>query len=384
MSVKRLNPFASREPTMRIASFNVESLFNRPKAMNLSSWEDGKKILEAHARINELFNLRSYATPVRTEILDLLTTLGLRDKDEADYATLRQNRGHLLTRHVDGTVEITATGRDDWIGWVELTTEPVNQLATTHTARVIKDVNADIQAVVEADNRVALRDFSAIMLGFVKGTPYDHVMLIDGNDQRWIDVGILTRAGYDIVRIRSHVDDTDSKGQIFSRDCPEYTIRTPSGAEIVLLVNHLKSKGYGKQSENDTKRRRQATRVAEIYEELRTEGQTHVVVLGDFNDYPGRDPLKPLLGGTDLRDISEHPKFTSDGRPGTFQNGTKSDKIDYILLSPTLFSKVTGGRIFRKGVWGGKNGTLFPHYATMTAQVEQASDHAAIYADINL
>jgi hypothetical protein len=30
------------------------------------------------------------------------------------------------------------------------------------------------------------------------------------------------------------------------------------------------------------------------------------------------------------------------------------------------------------------NGTLFPHYPTMTRKVEQASDHAAVFADINL
>ena len=45
---------------------------------------------------------------------------------------------------------------------------------------------------------------------------------------------------------------------------------------------------------------------------------------------------------------------------------------------------MTGGRIFRKGAWGGKNGTLWPHYATMTQAAEAASDHAAIYADIAL
>ena len=39
--------------------------------------------------------------------------------------------------------------------------------------------------------------------------------------------------------------------------------------------------------------------------------------------------------------------------------------------------------MFRKGVWGGKNGTLFPHYPTMTRATEAASDHAAIYADID-
>jgi hypothetical protein len=36
------------------------------------------------------------------------------------------------------------------------------------------------------------------------------------------------------------------------------------------------------------------------------------------------------------------------------------------------------------GVWGGKNGTLFPHYDTMTQSVHAASDHAAIYAEVDV
>lgn len=369
---------------VRIASFNVENLFNRPRAMNLPSWQEGEKVLESHARVNELFTRAQYTKPVKAEILGLLGKLGLRYRDEADFAILRQNRGRLLARHVDGSVEVVASGRDDWIGWVELITEPVNQLATKHTARVIKDVGADVQAVVEADNRIALRDFSAIMLRVVQATPYDHIMLIDGNDMRGIDVGILTRFGYEIVRIRSHVDDTDSKGLVFSRDCPEYTVTTPSGNELVLLINHLKSKGYGSQPQNDAKRKRQAARIAQIYRRLRNDGQPNVVVLGDLNDFPGSPPLDPLLEKTDLRDVTAHPKFTGDDWQGTFQNATKRDKLDYVLLSPALFGKVTGGRIFRKGVWGGKEGTLWPHYPTMTEEVHQASDHAAIYADIKV
>jgi hypothetical protein len=40
----------------------------------------------------------------------------------------------------------------------------------------------------------------------------------------------------------------------------------------------------------------------------------------------------PLLrNGSTLKDIFDHPKFKDDGRPGTFGNGTKSQKIDYIL-----------------------------------------------------
>jgi endonuclease/exonuclease/phosphatase family metal-dependent hydrolase len=209
-------------------------------------------------------------------------------------------------------------------------------------------------------------------------------MVIDGNDDRGIDVGVMTRAGYEIVSIRSHVDDNDALGRVVSRDCPEYTITTPTGARLVVLVNHLKSKGFGPASSSNQLRERQATRVKAIYERLVAEGDQHIAVLGDFNDTPDSARLAPLLQQTDLKDISTHPAFTSDGRPGTFGNGTKSQKIDYVLLSPALYSNVIGGAVFRTGVWGGKNGTLFPHYDTMTKPIHAASDLAAIYADIIL
>lgn len=36
------------------------------------------------------------------------------------------------------------------------------------------------------------------------------------------------------------------------------------------------------------------------------------------------------------------------------------------------------------GVWGGKNGTLFPNYLEMTKASEAASDHAAVWADLDV
>lgn len=370
---------------MRIASFNVESLFERPVAMNQKTWADGRQVLEWFAQLNGLLNKVVYTETDKADILDLLKKLELgKDDGGKRWAVLRQNRGKLLARPAGKPARVVANGRADWIGWVELKKEPIREVAIQNTARVLKDLASDVQAVVEAESRVALKAFSDVLLPNVGGTPFDHVMLIDGNDDRGIDVGLMTRAGYEIVRVRSHVDDTDAHGLVFSRDCPEYTISTPGGTRIVLLVNHLKSKGFGSTAGNNAKRLRQASRVAEIYTHLRQDGETNIVVLGDFNDSPDSAQLQPLLGGTDLKDISQHPAFTSDGRPGTFGNGTKNNKFDYLLLSPNLFGKVQGGGIFRKGVWGGKNGTLWEHYPEMKKQVDQASDHAAIYADINL
>lgn len=107
--------------------------------------------------------------------------------------------------------------------------------------------------------------------------------------------------------------------------------------------------------------------------------------MGDLNDTPDIAPCVPLLAeGSDLRDVFVHPNFQSDGRPGTYGNGTKGWKLDYLLLSPALFGRVITAGVWRKGIWGGVHGTLFPHCDEMTAAAEAASDHAALWADINL
>ena len=367
---------------MRIASYNVENFFARAKALNGKDPADGRAVLNAYAALSNVLQKDTYDGPDKTRIVNLLDSLGLKSSDSAAMAELRQVRGRLVSRTSTG-VHVVAGGRGDWVGWVELTTEPVTDAAILNTARVIADVAPDVLGVVEAENRVVLKRFADAELRSATAPLYPHVMLVDGNDERGIDVAALTRAGWPITGIRSHVDDRDSKGLVFSRDCPEFEIRTPGGHRLVVLVNHLKSKGYGSQAANDARRRRQAERVAEIYRARRKDA-AYVAILGDFNDTPGSAPLKPLLDDTDLRDVSEHPSFDDGGRPGTYGNCTAANKIDYVLLSPALFAKVRGGGIFRMGAWGGKNGTLWPHYDTLASAVDAASDHCAVYADLSL
>jgi endonuclease/exonuclease/phosphatase family metal-dependent hydrolase len=368
---------------VRIASFNVESLFDRALAMSGPTWATGRVVLQQQAEVNDLLGEEAYTPAIKQRLVTLLIDLGLAPSDDGPFVTLRQDRGELL-RRAGGSITITASGRDDWIGWLDLKTGPVDEVATQNTARVLVDLGADVQAVVEAESRIALRDFSDVLLAQVGGTPFDHVMLIDGNDLRGIDVGILTRTGFDITGIRSHVDDVDDAGPVFSRDCPEYTIATPGGAEIMVLVNHLKSQGYGRRAVNDARRRRQAVRVAQVYARLVAEGHANVVVCGDFNDPPDSAALAPLLADTDLRDVSVHPSFDDGGRPGTFGTCTARHKFDDILLSPALFARVQGGGIFRRGAWGGARGTLWEHYPTVANAEQAASDHCAIWADLDL
>ena len=73
---------------------------------------------------------------------------------------------------------------------------------------------------IEVDNRVALNRFNKQLLPAVGAVPYPHVMVIDGNDDRGIDVGLVSR--FPIATMRSHVDDLVDGTLVFSRDCPEH------------------------------------------------------------------------------------------------------------------------------------------------------------------
>lgn len=385
---------------IRIASYNVENLFSRPRAMNQPE-NVAAEVLDAHAKVNELFEHKTYSDEDKAEILRLLKTLGLllSDGDPSDkdsFAVLRVVRGHLLKRPHGGgedAVTVVADGRGDWTGWVDLIKDRIEAVAIENTARVIREVGADIVGIVEAEDRLTLQRFGDTLLRDGTTLLYPHVMVIDGNDARGIDVGILATEDYPIQTIRSHVDDGPVGNRIFSRDCPEYWFSLPKGGAlagqpIAILVNHLKSKFGGNDQTSIRRRRRQAAQVAKIYKEIRNGGVENVVVLGDFNDTPDSAPLQPLLADTDLTDFAAVNPF-DDGdpdeeRPGTFGNGTKSNKIDYLLLSPSIFARATGAGIFRKGVWGGTKGTLFPHFDTITKESEAASDHAAVFVDIDL
>lgn len=372
---------------MKIASYNVENMFRRAVALNQENWKKGEPALEAYADLTQLLEKQTYSDKDVEQILDLLGTLGLLKDDDGEFAILRKPRGQLLSRHRNGSVEVTAKGRGDWIGWLELKREAVDEAATRNTAAVIADVNPDILGVVEAEDRPALVRFNkdVLQLGFNRKKDawrFDHVMLIDGNDERGIDVGLLTK-GLPIAGMRSHVDDPGTSGEpVFSRDCAEYELEV-GGEPLVVMVNHFKSKGYGKQSDSNRRRKAQAKRVAEIYEQRRQEGVKRIVILGDLNDTPDSDPMAPLIKDTDLKDVGDWPKFAWGERRGTFGGG--NDKIDYILLSPDLFKRIKAGGINRKGIWhGSRTKDPWEMLPTLTREIEAASDHAAVWVELDL
>jgi endonuclease/exonuclease/phosphatase family metal-dependent hydrolase len=381
---------------VRVASYNVENLFARPNAFDLSDPDAGEPILAAYHEFNKLIAVSDYSPTDRKRMRDLLEDLdvytrnnqgALRRKRTTNpkWAWLRKNRGSFDREPRDPTkdVEIIAEKRADWIGWLELATEAVDEVGTRTTARVIADIDADIIAIIEAENRPSLIRLNRELLD----NQYEHVMLVDGNDERGIDVGIMTKKGFEIESIRSNVDLKDRTGPVFSRDCAQYTIRTPSGEVVHVLVNHFKSQSGG----GATKRKRQAKEVRRIADELVAADQ-HVIVLGDLNEgQPSLtraptslrtlfDPNGPLVSCYDL------PDFEVGNKPGTFDSCALDERLDYLLVSHSLRPKYKSGELFRKGLWGSRKTppTAWTIYDEMKNSHDQASDHAAVVVDFDL
>lgn len=363
---------------IRVATFNLENLFTRPVAMNQATDKAGREAIEDHATANRIVAKAGYSASDKAKLLDLTKKYKwhFRDPPKDALVQLQKIRGHLFRKPQSGPVEVVANGRDAWVGWFELLREDVTWEATFNTGRVISEVQPDILITVEVENRPTLQRFNEQVLGAKFGFAYQHFMVIDGNDERGIDLGILSR--FQIVEIRSHVDDPAANGKpLFSRDCPEFDIILPAGKRLIVIPNHLKSKRNGNSQATQKRREAQAKRAHEIAVAALTRSP-FVLLGGDLNDTPDSSPLA-LLFTDGFEDVMSHPDYPED-RPGTYQTGLAGDKLDYLIMSPKLQARLQTTGIERRGSY---HPNTWEPFDTVTKASEEASDHHLLWADFN-
>src|SRR6185503_12943749 len=110
-----------------------------------------------------------------------------------------------------GVLEVVAKGRSDWVGWVRYATDELAWEAVGNTGRVVDAIRPDIMLCVEVENRPALQRFTDQVLGTrfpAAALPFN--VVIDGNDPRGIDLGMMSR--HPIVSVRTHIFDPDKGG----------------------------------------------------------------------------------------------------------------------------------------------------------------------------
>jgi endonuclease/exonuclease/phosphatase family metal-dependent hydrolase len=352
--------------TFRAATFNLENLFTRAKVLNLEDKAKASGILNDIAKLNQLLGNATYTAPVKQQILDLSEAL-------SDYIEIREDRGKLFSGQ-GANRRVSASGAKAWDGVIELRRARVPEMARRSTASAVKALKADVLCTVEVEDRMILKDFDTQMLGADK---FKYPMVIDGNDPRGIDVGVLS--DFDILKIATHMFDKDAGGTIFSRDCPEYELKLPDGRSLFVLCNHFKSQGFGSPAANNTKRKRQAARVAEILAGYDL-AKDMVIVAGDFNDKPDSAPLAPLLSVSNLTDVLAL-QFSNKADRWTYKYRNDLSQIDYLLVSKPLKTGFQGAQIERRGVHGLPGVTPFP---SVTSPSTAASDHCAIVAEFSV
>ncbi len=114
---------------MRLATFNVENLFARAKALGAASVGDDNPVLRAFERFNTVSGKLSYEPADRAAMLEDLETLDILERTRSGalrmtrrpfeaWALLRENRGDFLRQPRSGDVtsllEVATTGSAGW------------------------------------------------------------------------------------------------------------------------------------------------------------------------------------------------------------------------------------------------------------------------------
>jgi endonuclease/exonuclease/phosphatase family metal-dependent hydrolase len=281
---------------------------------------------------------------------------------------------------------------------------PIGKAERELTARVILAHDADVVCVQEVENLEALDKFN---LHFLKKR-YPFQMVIDGNDPRNIDVGILSK--FPFAGLRTHRFEPHGKPpsqRIFSRDCLAVLLQVDKTRQLAVYVNHFKSKlptiVAGKVTNGEARRLGQARRVAAILaEDFGTALDGDFVVAGDLNMAPHEKEFRSLKGLVNVLDrLPEAARWThwfDRAKPPS----RPQEQLDYLLLSPRLAARSPALPIVERrglpmkainavagapGMFGGAI-RAFPRPAVQGSGADkrapQASDHCAVFQDVVL
>lgn len=279
----------------------------------------------------------------------------------------------------------------------ELTGRIDDPQAKSLTAAAILAIDADVLALQEVESMATLKRFRDRFLG--GRAAYPHCVVLDGNDPRDIEVGVLSR--FPIVHARSwqHLWDSAHNAPLFSRDCLEVDIAPPAGPVLTLYVNHFKSMRVegqdGSRAQTRPLRLRQASAVMDIVRGRFGEqpGQHRFAIVGDFNDYLGDDEQ----GQSGIDQLVHWPEVVHavgllppDQRWTHFWRGHPQkglqptyQQLDYVLLSQALARHLHGPPVMeRRGQPGRAERFAGERFAGVGFDRPKASDHCPVAVDL--
>jgi len=290
---------------------------------------------------------------------------------------LRQRDGEA---HLDGARDRDAGPDDD---------PELDRVDRRLTAEVVRAIDADVVALQEVFDRETLDHFHDAVLLPAGAAPYPHRVCLPGNDGHGLNVALLSRRAPEAAI--SHAQATAAElglsdipeavrgGPLFRRDCLEVRL-----GGLTLYVCHFKAP-WPDRDRARAIRRAEAEGVRRIVDAGHADpAAADWIVLGDLNQSVPRDDdaLSPLRGGfaVDLMERLTPPDAWTFRSPDGAQRG----RPDAILLSPALARRFPEAlpRIFRAGMDPDAAGRAGPRFREVGAPRPHASDHAAVWVDL--
>jgi endonuclease/exonuclease/phosphatase family metal-dependent hydrolase len=237
----------------------------------------------------------------------------------------------------------------------------------------IKRMDLDVLAAQEVEDIDTLRRFNADELGGM----YRHLVLIEGNDDRFIDVAVFSKLPIgDITTHQKATHPEDPNDEVFSRDLLQVDVldKARSKKLFTLYNTHLKSQFVDPKQFNtpaeveaerkraDARRRQQAETINAIIKLQMHPTQPYILV-GDMNDTPDSEPLAafrdPRVGMVNaLANPDESRPAKRDNPPPATKAWThrfkesgqpaRYDLFDHIWISPVLAPTLKKAMIDRR------------------------------------
>jgi len=251
----------------------------------------------------------------------------------------------------------------------------------------LQTMQVDVLAVQEVEDIGALRMFNRDDLGGM----YEYQILVEGNDPRLIDVGLLSKLPIGAITSWQRAVHPANPGEpVFGRDVLEVEVFDPARTNVLftLFINHLKSHyvDFGDDpivwTEQNNTRRHQQSEVLQGILTQRMQPNSRYIVLGDMNDPPTSAFLAPFAGdpGLGLTNALSDPtetrppkadnppppspawttRFKPSGQPAQYE------LFDQIWLSPELAGHQTGAWIDRRTKHSGDGSDHDPAWVQLT------------------
>ncbi len=159
--------------------------------------------------------------------------------------------------------------------------------------------------------------------------------LIEGTDERGIDVGYLVRDAAAVeVGAYPAPEGLTSRPPLMIT----VTLELESGLQrLYLLNNHFTSMAGGEEATEPRRIAQAAWNVVLVEEILAREPEAQIVVMGDLNSFYDSAPLDTLREGG-LHHVYE--VLTEGERPYTYIFQGESETLDHLLVSPALFERL--------------------------------------------